>query len=129
MAQVTRLGLHGGPRGLYGSFAGRSENVVTAEAVTTGGGTSKRKRRGRYPRWVQVDGNRHLVHSAEEERQLLTAFLDRAKDALKAAPPAEKQKARVRVQKLETRVEAVQSREESWLDRLKAEDDELILLL
>ena len=29
MAQITRLGLYGGPRGLYGSFAGKAEAPLT----------------------------------------------------------------------------------------------------
>lgn len=46
MAAVTRLGLYGGPRRLYGSFAGRVVNVV-ADAVSTGGGKGRIQRPGR----------------------------------------------------------------------------------
>jgi len=34
MAVVTRLGLYGGPRRLYGSFAGKAEDVAPRDTVT-----------------------------------------------------------------------------------------------
>lgn len=34
MAAVTRLGLHGGPRGLYGSFAGKAASAVQMSGTT-----------------------------------------------------------------------------------------------
>lgn len=33
-SQITRLGLYGGPRGLYGSFVGKTEAVVVEGGQT-----------------------------------------------------------------------------------------------
>ena len=35
---LTRLGLYGGPRGLYGSFAGKEQQVITVVDETATGG-------------------------------------------------------------------------------------------
>lgn len=60
-SQITRLGLYGGPRGLYGSFAGKTE----AE-VDQGAGAPTRKRWVIFP-----DNSRHYV--TDEELRFLRA--------------------------------------------------------
>ena len=128
MAAVTRLGLHGGPRGLYGDFSGRTENIVV-EDTEKFGGSSKSKRGRKYPRWVVIDGQRFRVNSPEEERQLLLAMLDRAKEVEATAAPAEAKQARKRIIRIEKRVKAVDDSEAQWMQRLREMDEELLLLI
>lgn len=129
MAQVTRLGLHGGPRGLYGSFAGRTENVVVV-ATTTGGGKSKRQRQRRYPRWVVVDGERYQVWSPEEEERLLLQlkqqFIDEAVKLEGAGKTAEAQTARRKAVRVAKRVDKVPDAATTWNEFLKREDEEVL---
>jgi hypothetical protein len=130
MPQVTRLGLHGGPRGLYGSFAGRTENVVVATATTTGGGKSKRQRQRRYPRWVVVDGERYQVWSPEDEenllRQLQQQFAEEAVKLEGAGKTAEAQTARRKAVRVAKRVDKVPDAVTNWKEFLKREDEEVL---
>jgi len=128
MAAVTRLGLYGGPRGLYGSFAGKTEQVIVAAAAAEGGGSSKKRRK--YPRWVLVGDARARVNSPEEERQLLTAMMDRAEtQVIEAETPAEVKQANARVVRIQKRIEKVDDREAQWLRRLREMDEEILLLV
>lgn len=101
-------------------------------AVTTAGGASS-KARGKYPRRVYVDGQLITVRSADEERDLLRALHDKARAVLAQAEQAESQPAieaaHKRVVKIARRIEAVASREDIWLERLRAADEELLILL
>ena len=57
MAQITRLGLYGGPRAPYAGFTARTEAVpvvVTTQTPGTGGRASKRRQDERYS--LTVDG-------------------------------------------------------------------------
>lgn len=100
----------------------------TPEVVTqTGGG--KKKRYSRYPRRILMDGRLYTAHSAEDERQLLQAFLDRARETAASEPPeiaAETIKRAVRIQK---RIEKAAEREAQWMRRLQEMDEELLILL
>jgi len=64
MAAVTRLGLYGGSRGLYGSFAGK---VAGVPVVPTKGGRRKRRR---YI--VEVDGQFFEVSNIAEAQSVLS---------------------------------------------------------
>ena len=134
MAAVTRLGLYGGPRAPYGSFAGRTTNVVVEE-TTEGGGKSKRRKaleRRKYPRWVVINGQRYRVNSPEEERQLLQAMLDRAQEQVQQAEDAGKEppkQAKKQARLLARRIEKAEDAEAAWLRRLREMDEELIILL
>jgi len=114
---------------------GDTQGTVEVEEVLGGGpGGRKRRRQGRYPRWVLIDGARHRVNSAEEERQLLAAYqqrLEAEKAALEAqeAPQAEIAPLRVKVARVERRIDAVDDREAEWKARLRRIDEELVLLL
>ena len=127
MAVVTRLGLYGGPRGLYGSFAGK---VLGAVEDTVIAGVGKKRR---YPRWILINNKRFRVDSAEEERQLLQAMADRANDDAKLAEAlgdsSIAQVARKRAIRIRKRIPEVANRETEWLAQLIAEDEEIIALL
>lgn len=99
----------------------------TPEVVTSGGG--KKKRYARYPRRILMDGRLYTAHSAEDERRLLQAFLDRARETAASEPPeiaAETMKRAVRIQK---RIEKAAERETQWMRRLQEMDEELLILL
>ena len=127
MAAVTRLGLYGGPRSPYGSFAGKTAQVIVAASTTEGGGKSKRRK---YPRWVLVGDSRARVNSPDEERQLLAAMMDRAEaQVIEAVTPAEVKQANTRVVRIQKRIEKVDDREAQWVQRLREMDEEILLLV
>ena len=133
MAAVTRLGPGGGPRGLYGSFAGKTEQVIVEIAAKTAGGR-RRKGRGRYPRRIYIDGRIYVAQNAEEERRLLTEWRNRVEAeaielALEEAPKAEIARARVKVVRAARRLEQVDDREDEWISRLRREDEEILAVL
>jgi hypothetical protein len=80
-----------------------------------------------------VDGVLHWVRNAEEERQLLQALADRARDAAKTAQALGDEKLARQIKKrsvtLRKRQKAVDSRESEWRARLLAEDEEILLLV
>lgn len=125
MAAVTRLGTYGGPAIPYGSFAGKATQVIVETATETAGGRSKR----RYPRWVVVDGHRYRVNSPEEERQLLLAMMDRAREVEATGTHEETRKAIKRQLRLKARIEKVDDSEAQWLEYLHQQDEEILLLL
>lgn len=134
-AQVTRLGLAGIPRGLYGSFAGKTASTGAEDVVvSTGGGIGKRKRKlAGYPRRVLIDGRVVVVNSPEEERALLRAMAERASAAAKAEAAVghvevARQRLRV-VKRVENRLASVDDREAEYVRRLHEEDEELITLI
>jgi hypothetical protein len=132
MAAVTRLGLHGGPRGLYGSFEGKELAVVVVETSTGGGRGSKR--RNKYPRRVVINGVVYWVSSAAEERVLLAQHQASVEAealllAVSDAPAEEVKAAKVRVQRVQRRIEATDTREADWMEYLLQEDEEIISLV
>lgn len=134
-AQITRLGLAGIPRGLYGSFAGKAASTGAEDVVVaTAGGIGKRKRRyAGYPRRILLDGQIIVVQSPEEERALLRAMAERASEQAQteaAAGNVEAAKRRMRiVKRAETRMRTVDSREADYIRRLHDEDEELVSLI
>ena len=81
-----------------------------------------------------IDGVVYWVCSPEEERQLLREYRERLERealalALEDAPPAEVKRARVKVVRAQKRVEKVDDREDEWLERLRREDEEILLIL
>lgn len=109
-------------------------SAVSAAAALGGGSGAKKYRRSRYPRRVSIDGRLMWVKSAEEERELLRAWLAReAEEAstLQAqdAPVIKVKKARMVVKRVENRIADTYDREAAWLDKLRREDDEILLAL
>lgn len=134
MAAVTRLGLYGGSRGLYGSFAGKTAQVIADTTPAGGGGSYTRRRKGRYPRRVSIGGRLYWVRNAEEERELLRQWQAQVEQealelALSDAPAEEVARARVKVVRAARRLDDVVSRETDWLERLRAEDEEILSVL
>lgn len=70
MAAVTRLGLYGGPRGLYGDFAGKTEQVIVPEpeqdAATGGWEPTRRWKDDPYTRAYQSRRDRAEREQAEQ---------------------------------------------------------------
>ncbi len=118
---TTRLGGWGGPRKPFGSFA----NKATAAAVALGGGRGRKK----YPRRVLIGDRLFRVANAEEERRLLREYLASLK-AKAERPQTEvaRRKVLVKVRRTERRIESVDKRADEWLARLRAEDEEILLL-
>lgn len=101
-------------------FAGGQAAAPQPEVTTsTGGGKSRR-----YPRRVMVRGRLYVVRSALEERQLLQAVLDRAREAAPASPAEVRQQVRI-----QRRLKQAEDEEAQWMARLREIDDELLLLV
>ncbi len=103
-----------------------------------GGGKFKGKRgRDRYPRRVFIEGKSYWVKNADEERALLAAYqarLEAEKEKLETVAPtpvvAEKvRKAAIKIARVERRIEKTATREAEWLERLRQEDDEILLMV
>lgn len=127
MTAVTRLWPYGGPGHPYGSFAGKTKQVIVETTAAEGGGKSKRKRQ--YPRWVVIDGQRFRVNSPAEERALLEAMLDRARSVEATGSHPEAKAATKRIRRIIKRIEKVPDAEAMWVQRLRDMDEELILLV
>lgn len=93
--------------------------------TTVGGGGRKRKSR-KYPRRAMVQGILYTVRSLEEEMALVQAMLDRAEyqDAVSAEPATAEP-----VKALRRRLKRVESEHQKWLAKLRAADEEILLLL
>ena len=76
MAAVTRLGLYGGPRGLYGDFSTKEEGTPVIEVVRAGG---RRKRVKRYV--VEVDGELFDVENISQAQSILQRVRDLAEES------------------------------------------------
>lgn len=113
-------------------FAGSESGVVVTEESTTTGGGKKRKRT-KYPRRVMLGGFLYWVNSPEEERQLLAAMAERAREQAKIAEALGDKELgttiRKRAIRVEKRIEAVDTRESDWISRLLEEDEELLVML
>ncbi len=77
MAAVTRLGLYGGPRGLYGDFSTKEPGTPVIPEVVRAGG--RRKKRARYV--VEVDGQFIEVSNVVEAEAVLQQVRDIAEDS------------------------------------------------
>ena len=75
MAAVTRLGLYGGPRGLYGDFSTKEEGTPVVEEAQTG----RRKRVKRYV--VEVDGELFDVENISQAQSILQRVRDLAEES------------------------------------------------
>lgn len=108
---------------------GHTASEVTVD-TTAGAGKSKFRSRS-YPRYVLVDGQRYRVWSPEEERQLLEALHDRAREAMVTlegqGKAAAAKKAKQRAVRIEKRIAKTSAADADWLAKLR-EDDELILM-
>ena len=131
---LTRLGMYGGPRGLYGDF--HPKGAVVEPPSGAGGGLKKggKKRAKCWPRRIYIDGKLYTVRNAEEERELLRQYLDslRAKAEVleeRDAPVEQVKKARIRVRRVARRIEKVATREEEWYRQLCEEDEEILMIL
>lgn len=127
MTAVTRLWPHGGPGIPYGSFAGKEEQVIVETPAQEGGGKSKRRRK--YPRWVMIEGQRFRVNSPEEERALLLAMMERAREIEATGTPPEVQQAKKTLRRIKKRLPKVAQSEDDWTRQLKDMDEELLLLV
>lgn len=125
MAVVTRLWPYGGPGFPYGSFAGKTTQVIVE--TTQEGGGSKRKRK--YPRWVMIDGQRFRVNSPEEERALLLAMMERARTIEATGTHPEVQQAKKTLKRIKKRLPKVDQAKDDWSQQLKKMDEELLLLV
>jgi len=134
-AQVTRLGLYGGGRSPYGSFAGKSVGVIIEEETRKTGGLSKRAK-ARKHKQVMIDGKVHVVNTPEEEYFLLQGFLDKVSrqhelDLLKKKTPIVKRNIKMQsntITRTENRIEKV-SEEMKWRQKIRQEDEEILVLL
>lgn len=112
---------------LYGGIQFTGEIVAPARKP---GGVGGRKRR---PRRIMIDGRLHTVQSAAEERMLLGKYLEQQRQALEVAEPAHVPAIKARIKRAEKRQavavngEAVEAAER--LQRLQAEDDEILIML
>ena len=105
---------------------------VAVVSTTTAGAPSRR--RGRYPRRVVIDGVTYWANSAAHERQLLEAHRSKVEAdalvlAITNAPADVVAKAKVKVKRAAARVAQVDTREDEWMQRLRDEDDEILLVL
>ena len=98
---------------------------VVVPAATTGGGSSSKKKGRKYPRRAMIRGILYTVNSLDEELQLLQAALDRAEyqDAVSVEPETIKP-----VQAIRKRIKKVESERQKWLAKLRAADEEILLL-
>jgi hypothetical protein len=69
MAGVTRLGLYGGPRGPYGSFTGKTTQVIVD--VRSAGGISKEESAAKIRR-----RNKRLIRQiTQDDEEVLALYL------------------------------------------------------
>ena len=117
------------------SWSGLSAGVTDGSAVApTGGGRGSKKAKGKYPRKIVIDGVVYYVNSAAEERRLLAQHqakveADALMLAVSDAPETVVKKARVKVKRAAARLEAVDTREADWLQRLRDEDEEILMVV
>ena len=118
--------------GAFGTLptAGLGFAGLRAPAAAIGGG---KKRRSKYPRRVYINGKAHWVRNADEERELLRAHiatLEARVERETVAKGPSKAKPTLRVlRRYQKRLEAVDQRADDWLAHLRAEDEEILILL
>lgn len=99
-------------------------------AVTAGGFAEGRRRRGKYPRRLYIDGRLVTVRNAEEERELLRQWLESLKQTIvESEKPAEVVKARRAAIRVAKRIAKVDTRADAWAAQLRQYDEELVILL
>lgn len=108
-------------------FAGSGADAPVVEEAQEGGGKSRRKRK--YPRWVMIEGQRFRVNSPEEERALLLAMMERAREVEATGTHPEVQKAKKTLKRIKKRLPKVEQSEDDWKQQLKQMDEELLLLV
>lgn len=108
---------------------------VEASATPDGGGRgAKSRRKSKYPRRISIGDRLVWVKSAEEERELLAQYVakleaEKARLEAKNAPKRQIAQAKVAVVRARRRIERVDDWEAAWLERLRQEDEEILLLL
>jgi hypothetical protein len=153
MAAVTRLGLYGGPRGLYGDFSGKTEQVIVPEPEETPSdawvpgpvpGSSRRERK-RHRQWRE----QRRLEQASLEETLEAAYIRATGEAVpepvlervipaanRASPPSARRTAtlpapsRVNFEAMASDIRAAEALVE-WYEALLERDDEegMVLLL
>jgi hypothetical protein len=127
-SQITRLGLCGISRGLYGNF---TKAFIPQEKRGAGSGAKKLKKK-KY-RWVSIGGEKFKVASAYEEQQLVQQYIERKRAALSKAKKNEAKTIRISLAKAVKRLQTLEvsaaiEQEEFRIKRIQ-EDDEIIVML
>ena len=109
-------------------------SYVAAVEERPGGGRGSKKAKSKYPRRVVIDGVIYWVNSAAEERALLAKYqakveADALMLAVSDAPEEAVKRAKVRVKRAQARIEAVDTREDEWLQRLRDEDEDILMVV
>lgn len=109
--------------------------VVDAPPTAAPGGGSKRRKYAGYPRRVVIDGRVYWVSNAEEERELLEAYLSSLEaDAIEAAmthgmDSTPVKRLRIKIKRTVARLGETANRALAWEKFLDDEDEELLMLL
>lgn len=134
-AQTTRPGLSGFARGLYGSFASKtqSDNPIV-EVAEKRGGAGGWRRHGKRSWWVIVGDERHKVTSKVEEQGLIQAYVERKEQELALAvagtETAKARGIRISLTRAIKRLEATkQAAEKERIQRLMQDDEDLMFIL
>lgn len=130
-AQVTRLGLAGIPRGLYGSFAGKAEGAATVARRGAGGGAKRYKRR---KWWITVGGEKHRVSSHREVEDILAAYVEATAELVETLPARKQRAARISLSKARAklalvRLDAAEEAARAHRQRLMDEDELILQML
>lgn len=133
-AQITRIGLSGFHRSLYGDFSGKAQSDNPVVETVKKGGSGGYRRHGRKGWWVFVGPDRYKVFSKQEESQLVNAFVQAQEAALLVAEKGtETQKARglrISLTRTRRRMEVLrQQAHEERMARLRQDDEDLVWLL
>lgn len=76
MAAVTRLGLYGGPRSLYGSFEGKEEQVIVEEEIVIKGGSGLTEKQWKIEEAKQIRAlQRRYRQIALDDDEILSLIL------------------------------------------------------
>ena len=112
-------------------WAKRPVGAPVPDQAPAGGGRPRR----RYPRRISIDGKLYWVRNPEEERALLKAHEEAAREALAreteqhGPTSVEAKRAARRIVVIEKRIAAVDGRESEWEQFLRQEDEELVAIL
>ena len=106
-------------------------NPPVVEETQDAGGIPKR--RSRYPRKVVIDGVVYSVKSPEDERELLQTIAEKASVGAKILKGLGDEETAKRAQRkairIEKRVKKVDNRAEAWLQALRDEDEEILMVI
>jgi len=126
-AEITRLGLYGGSRYPYGSFAGKAIGQVI-KAVTSKAAPRRRIRQ----RQIMIGNELFVIKSPEHERYLLQRYLEQQRIQFAQAIHQKKMPSvKLKLKVITTNITRVQNRlnkvdRKVWLAR---EEEELLLLM